>query len=162
MRFPIDGYTLRKADENDMRFVMGCMRDSILLSVTPAESQNSELWINDILDITLITIEEEMMRSEAFILENEDREDAGMLWMGISRDQFTCEGTGYLLGLFVIEELRGRGLGRALVGAAEEWCREKELPSMTLNVGSENTYAKGFYDHLGFGERSAVMCRRLR
>ena len=162
MRFPIDGYTLRKADGNDMRFVMGCMRDSILLSVTPAESQSSELWINDILDITLITIEEEMMRSEAFILENENKENAGMLWMGISRDQFTCEVTGYLLGLFVIEELRGKGLGKALMGTAEEWCGEKGLPSMTLNVGSANTAAKGFYGHLGFGERSAVMCRRLR
>jgi ribosomal protein S18 acetylase RimI-like enzyme len=161
-RFPMDGYALRTADENDMPYVMGCMKESILLSVPEDEAGLSDLWMDDILSVTSIAIGGNMMRSEMFVLCDEDNNRTGILWMGVSRDQFTCEGTGYLLGLFVNEELRRRGIGRALVGCAEEWCAANDLFSLTLNVGSSNSHAKSFYEHLGFGDRSAVMRRRLR
>ena len=161
-RFPVKGYGLRDAEERDAGFFMGCVEKSILLSVTGAESEHSELWMGDILDVTSIAADGGMMRSERFILENDQKEMIGILWMGISRDQFTCEETGYLLGLFVCEGHRGRGLGKALMACAEEWCLRHGLLSLTLNVGSANTHAKRFYDGLGFGERSTVMRRRLR
>ena len=162
LRFPIDGYALRNAADDDMAFVMRCMEESILLSVPDDEVMLSELWMNDILSVTSIAIGGDMMRSETFILRDRKNENAGMLWMGMSRDQFTCEDTGYLLGLFVIEELRGKGIGKALIGCAEDWCRTKGLTLLTLNVGSSNAAVKNIYDHLGFEERSTVMRKRFR
>jgi GNAT superfamily N-acetyltransferase len=84
-----------------------------------------------------------------------------MLWMGITADQFTCEETGYLLGIFVIKEERRKGIGKALIGFAENWCRENGLVSMTLNAGSPNRNAIEAYEKLGFSERSRVMRKRL-
>ncbi|MDR2866092.1 MAG: GNAT family N-acetyltransferase [Methanomassiliicoccaceae archaeon] len=162
MRFPIGRYTLRRAEEDDMHFVMGCMKESVLMSVEDVESQHSDLWMENILGVTSIAMDGGMMRSEAFVLEDENKKYVGILWMGMSFDQFTCEETGYLLGIFVITELRGKGMGRSLMRCAEDWCRERGLLSLTLNVGSANTSAKEFYDRLGFSERSTVLRRRLR
>jgi len=162
LRFPMDGYALRNAGNDDRAFVMRCMEESILMSVPDLEAMHSGLWMDDILNVTSIAIDGDMMRSETFVLFDDANERAGILWVGISRDQFTCEDTGYLLGLFVIGELRGRGIGKALIGCAEDWCKKKGLMSMTLNVGASNTSVKGIYDHLGFEERSTVMRKRFR
>ena len=160
--FPMKGYTLRCAGDDDRPFAMDCMRESILSSVTDVESLHSGLWMDDILDVTSIAIDGKMMRSELFILCDRSNERKGILWIGVSKDQFTCEDTGYLLGLFVNERLRGKGIGKALIGCAEEWCMEKGLMSLTLNVGSSNVSVKSIYGHLGFDERSTVMRKRLR
>ncbi|MCL2786737.1 MAG: GNAT family N-acetyltransferase [Methanomassiliicoccaceae archaeon] len=162
LRFPKDGYELRTAVDEDRPFFLECMRESILLSVDTAERDHSDLWMDDILSVTSIAMEGNMMRSELFILEDPDKERKGVLWMGISRDQFTCEETGYLLELFVSADIRGKGIGKALIGCAEEWCRQHGLLSLTLNVGSVNTAARDIYEHAGFGERSTVLRKRLR
>ncbi|MDR0791576.1 MAG: GNAT family N-acetyltransferase [Methanomassiliicoccaceae archaeon] len=162
LNFPVDGHRLRMAGDDDMAFIMDCMRRSILLSVPDDEAKHSDLWMDDILNVTSIAMDGGMMRSELFVLEDHHGSREGMLWMGISRDQFTCEETGYLLGVFVNEELRGKGLGKALMGCAGDWCVEKGLLSMTLNVGFSNRAAMSMYGHLGFEERSTVMRRRFR
>jgi GNAT superfamily N-acetyltransferase len=160
--FPIGGYVIRGAGNDDRPFVMECMRNSILLSVPDDEARHSGLWMDDILNVTSVAMDGGMMRSEMFILDCAENGRSGILWMGISRDQFTCEDTGYLLGLFVREELRGRGLGKALIGCAEDWCRENGLMSVTLNVGSRNAAVRSLYGRLGFEERSTVMRKRFR
>jgi len=81
--------------------------------------------------------------------------------MGVSRDQFTCDETGYVLQVYVEERLRRRGLGKALMGSAEEWCRKKGLFSLTLNVGSVNETAKQLYRSAGLSPRTVVMQKRL-
>jgi GNAT superfamily N-acetyltransferase len=162
LSFPAGGYSLRTSADADRPFFVSCMRESILLSVNEKEREHEELWMDDILGVTTIASDGNMMRSELFILEDTLKERKGMLWMGISRDQFTCEETGYLLGVFVIEELRGKGLGKALIKCAEDWCRQKGILSITLNVGSENSFADGIYRRMGFEDRSAVLRKRLR
>jgi len=162
LRFPVNGYILRNATNGDRPFFVSCMKESILLSVNEKERDHSDLWMDDILSVTTIALDGGMMRSELFILEDMNKEKKGMLWMGISRDQFTTEETGYLLGLFVNEELRNRGLGKALIECSEDWCRQHGILSITLNVGSENINAEEIYDHLGFEARSSVMRKRLR
>jgi len=160
--FPMEGYALKNAEDDDTAFVTDCVKKSILLSVDDDERELSDLWMDDILSMTSIAMDGGMMRSEIMVLIDNNKERIGILWMGISRDQFTCEETGYLLGLFVIEERRGKGLGRSLIGCAEDWCRKNGLLSMTLNAGSANRSAKGLYNRLGFAERSTVMRKRIR
>ena len=118
--------------------------------------------MDDILSVTSIAMEGGMMRSDMMILIDDDKKRAGILWMGVSKDQFTCEDTGYILGLFVIEELRSKGFGKALIECAEDWCLSNDLPTMTLNAGSPNKKAMELYSRLGFEERSTVMRKRLR
>jgi len=160
--FPMEGYMLRDAEDEDMAFVTDCVKKSILLSVSDDERKLSDLWMEDILSMTSIVMDGGMMRSEIMVLTDNGGERTGILWMGVSRDQFTCEETGYLLGLFVIEGSRGKGLGRSMISCAEDWCRKNGLLSMTLNAGSPNGSAKNLYNRLGFEERSTVMRKRIR
>lgn len=57
---------------------------------------------------------------------------------------------------------RGKGLGRALMSAAEAWLRDRDCPKIMLMVRSDNLAAKGFYDALGYEDNAVVtMGRRL-
>ena len=159
--FDVKGYELIRISDKDMDFVMECVRDDILNSVPTDEKDLRDLWIDDILEIVRGNIEQGRMDSEVFkLISGEDY--CGMLWMGMSKDEFTCDETGYLLGIHVRNDLRGQGLGKALMRSAEEWCRCNSLLSMALNVGSVNKAAIGLYRSMGYSDRSIVMRRILR
>jgi aminoglycoside 6'-N-acetyltransferase I len=73
-----------------------------------------------------------------------------------------CESSpvGFLEGWFVVASARGRGIGRALVEAGEEWARTvgcKEFASDTLvdNIGSAAAHRA-----LGFEEVEVIRCFR--
>lgn len=68
---------------------------------------------------------------------------------------------GWVYYLGVATAARRRGVGRALMAAAEEWLREREIPALNLMVRSDNTEALGFYDRLGY-ETGKVVVRGRR
>ncbi|MFA6710757.1 MAG: GNAT family N-acetyltransferase [Candidatus Methanomethylophilaceae archaeon] len=159
--FNTKGYRLLKAAGDDKPFLLSCVKESILASVSKEEAEMQGLWINDILGITSTNLDSDMMENEAFILTDGNGKNVGILWMGKSKDQFTCDDIGYLLGIFVEKRLRGRGLGRSLLEAAETWCRNKGLMSMTMNVGSANEKAIALYESSGYVPQTMVMKRQL-
>jgi ribosomal protein S18 acetylase RimI-like enzyme len=63
---------------------------------------------------------------------------------------------GWLYYLAVAQDHRGRGLGRALVAAAEAWLAERGAPKVQLMIRSENQAVADFYEKIGY-ERSDVM-----
>ena len=74
----------------------------------------------------------------------------------------------WLEDLFVEEDARGSGLGRALVEAALERARERGCARMELDVNEANAAALALYESLGFdswsdppGGRNLFMRRRL-
>jgi len=158
--FPVRGFILRSMRDDDRDYFMGCMRSTVLSSVTDLEKDLGHLWI----DLILNGVQNKLSESdnEAFVLEDKDENKAGVLWLGGHKDQYTSDDTGYVLGIYIEEELRRKGLGRTLIEVAEEWCRQKGFLSLTLNVGALNTSARQFYDSLGFTERSVVMRKPLR
>ncbi len=52
--------------------------------------------------------------------------------------------------LAVAKEAEGRGMGKALVRAAEETARARGAETMTLHVFGVNTRARGMYEKLGY------------
>lgn len=69
---------------------------------------------------------------------------------------------GWVYYLAVAADVRHRGTGRALMAAAEEWLRDRDVPAMNLMVRAENTEALTFYDRLGYETSSCVIrARRL-
>ena len=56
--------------------------------------------------------------------------------------------------VYVVPELRSRGLGRALLEAFEGWARQKGANGVSLQVAAGNGRARGFYERLGFREVS--------
>ena len=51
---------------------------------------------------------------------------------------------------------RRLGIGRALVAAAEAWCRARGLPKLNLLVRKENSAVLAFYEALGYRETDAA------
>ena len=51
---------------------------------------------------------------------------------------------------------RGRGIGRALMAAAEDWLRARGCPKIPLMVRGDNLAAKGFYAAIGYEVQDVV------
>jgi RimJ/RimL family protein N-acetyltransferase len=62
------------------------------------------------------------------------------------------------IGMMVVAEWRGRGVGAALVAAAIEWARARGLHKLTLSVFPHNDAAIALYRKFGFLEEG----RRIR
>jgi ribosomal protein S18 acetylase RimI-like enzyme len=55
-----------------------------------------------------------------------------------------------ILGLVVAAEARGRGVGRQLVLAVEEWAAERGLDQLTVRSNIVRAESHPFYERLGF------------
>jgi len=156
LRFSVEGYVLERTC--DIGYALECTKQSVLRSVDPFEKDGSEYWMDILLSFVSAALEDP--KNEVFVLKRSDGKRAGMLWMSRSKDQYTCDDTGYIMGIYVEKELRGNGLGKALLKAAEGWCSERGLMSVTLNASPLND-ALELYKEYGFRERSVVMRKDL-
>ncbi len=97
---------------------------------------------------------------------------AGRELVGVCQLRYRlCVWTGaddcWLEDLFVRDEARGAGLGRALVDAAFERARVRGVRRMDLDVNEQNPDALGFYERMGFNlepkapGRTFYIARRL-
>jgi GNAT superfamily N-acetyltransferase len=85
---------------------------------------------------------------------------AGVISIRPSR-HFTGELDGYVGELAVAEDASRRGIGAALVQAAETWARDHGLRNLTLHTGAFNTSARAFYAALGFMEEEVRLTRAI-
>ena len=67
---------------------------------------------------------------------------------------------GWLYYLAVDPALQGRGIGRALVVAAEAWLAGQGAGKVQLMVRTSNTAVTGFYDALGYTDQECVVLGR--
>jgi GNAT superfamily N-acetyltransferase len=70
--------------------------------------------------------------------------------------------TAWIHELFVVEDKRGTGVGRALVARADRFFESQGGPRTAVRVESANREALSFWERLGFGERARVLERRAR
>lgn len=77
------------------------------------------------------------------------------------RTHFTGQERAYVGELAVAPEVLGTGMGRALLAAAEAWATAHGLPAIELDTGAANVHARGFYAHVGYGEESIRLVKRL-
>lgn len=61
---------------------------------------------------------------------------------------------GYVSIVAVAEAAAGKGIGRALMAAAEDWAKALGYPALLLDVFASNRSARAFYDALGYAEDS--------
>ena len=59
----------------------------------------------------------------------------------------------HLQELYVVPELRGRGLGRALLEATMSAARERGATGIDLNTGETDAAARALYESSGFTNR---------
>jgi GNAT superfamily N-acetyltransferase len=88
--------------------------------------------------------------SSLLVAESEEGESLGFAYLERLQDYYTLEAHGHVGILVVAEAAAGKGVGSALMRAAEAWAREQRYRKLTLNVFEGNQPARAVYDHLGY------------
>ena len=66
-----------------------------------------------------------------------------------------------LTALVVSPDVRGRGVGRALVDVVERWAAERGADRLVLTTALHRAEAPGFYERLGFEHTGRRYARRI-
>jgi ribosomal protein S18 acetylase RimI-like enzyme len=64
---------------------------------------------------------------------------------------------GWVYYLAVRGDVRGSGLGRALMAASEGWLRNRAVPKINVMVRTTNTGVAGFYRSLGYQDGEVLV-----
>ena len=97
--------------------------------------------------------------SGAFVAER-DGEVVGFVCVS-ERAHFTGEVDAYIGELVVSKAAEGAGVGRALVGVAENWGRTRGRKRVVVDTGAANIAARRFYAALGFDEEDVTVSRAI-
>jgi GNAT superfamily N-acetyltransferase len=97
--------------------------------------------------------------SGVFVAER-DGEVVGFVCVS-ERAHFTGEVDAYIGELVVSKAAEGGGVGRALVGAAEDWGRARGRKRVVVDTGAANVPARRFYAALGFEEEDITISRAI-
>lgn len=68
----------------------------------------------------------------------------------------------YVSSVYVVPKARERGVLRALLAAADEWCVDRGLEEMRLHNAADNPLANAAWDALGFEVVEHLRVRSLR
>ena len=98
--------------------------------------------------------------------QGEDGGLAGFVVCSILRlaNEYLCEdcgSVGYLNDLYVVPALRRQGLALKLTGMAEDWLREREIPTMQLQVLQNNPAAHRYWQRVGMGPVGTLYDKKL-
>ncbi len=87
--------------------------------------------------------------NDSLLVLEKDGQVVGFVWMSlVSTLLDTC--VGYIKNIYVARELRGRGYGRMLLEAADEWFQTHGATKATLDASVDNEQAVGLYEHVGY------------
>ena len=64
---------------------------------------------------------------------------------------------GWVYYVGVDPDCRGKGFGRAIMDAAEDWLRQRGIVKVQLLVRGENTKVQAFYETLGYDEQDRII-----
>lgn len=106
------------------------------------------------------SIEQHGQKTMVFVAEDEHGEWLGFASVSHSK-HFTGEGQAYIGELATSEMVEGKGVGKALVQACEQWGREQGYRILALATGAANERALGFYHHLGYLDEDVTLVKLL-
>ena len=94
------------------------------------------------------------LMTPVFVLERPDGKLGGFIETGTRKYADGCETSpvGYIEGWFVDEDLRGQGIGVALVRTAEDWARSQGLKEMASDTWLENEVSIKAHLAMGYEE----------
>lgn len=87
---------------------------------------------------------------ETLLVADTGGRSSGFVFLEEQQDYFTLETHGHIGILVVALEAEGRGVGAALMRAAEAWARARGHRTLTLNVFDGNRRARAMYEHFEF------------
>lgn len=83
------------------------------------------------------------------------------LWMGTAIDQVSGDRHAHIFLLYVAPEHRRLGLGRTLMGQAEQWAQARGDRQISLQVFNHNAPALSLYESLGYQAQSVALVKHF-
>ena len=100
--------------------------------------------------------------NKTMVIVAEDEHGERLGFATVSHDtHFTGEGQAYIGELAISEETEGRGVGKALAQACEQWACEQGYRILSLATGAANERALGFYRHMGYLDEDVKLVKLL-
>jgi GNAT superfamily N-acetyltransferase len=96
------------------------------------------------------------------VAQDEHGDPLGFVHVHSAVDYFTHETHSHISDLAIEREAEGRGVGRALMGAAESWAASRGHRLLTLNVFDANHRARRLYERLGYLPDTTKLVKVLR
>ena len=87
---------------------------------------------------------------EAMLIAELDGRLAGVAFLVTQVDYFTERPHAHLSVLAVAKKAEGKGVGRALLDASEQWARDRGSDRLTLSALVTNARARGIYERRGY------------
>jgi ribosomal protein S18 acetylase RimI-like enzyme len=84
-----------------------------------------------------------------------------MLTLDSLPDEVTGDDQAFVVYMAVDRELRGAGIGSALLERAEHEARKRGAPYMALMVTEENASARALYERAGYRTERRLLCKTL-
>lgn len=150
---------VRTATPSDAPFVLALVPRLIAFDVPRWRDRDSilrvsEAHVKDALSTSGPT-------EEVLIAEDPDGSAVGFIHVASAEDYFSGRQQGYVANLAIEEIAEGRGVGRALITAAEAWTQKRGMGELTLYVFAHNSGARAFYERLGFSVDSLKLVKTL-
>ena len=137
--------------------------------IRPAQADDKREWLRMRLALWPDHIAEESLAemdvfladplTPTFVAVRENGSLGGFLEGGLRKYAEGCDSSpvGYLEGWFVDEDLRGQGVGSALVGAMEAWAREQGCTEMASDTWLDNETSIQAHLNLGYEESERLV-----
>ena len=129
--------------------------------LTQAAALAAELWPGSTPEELLAELEQLSPSEGAVFLAVENGVAAGFAQCQLRHDY--VEGTrtspvGYLEGVYVRKDFRGRGLARALLSACEDWAKEQGCLEFASDCAVDNGESIAFHRSARFDEANRIVC----
>ena len=91
---------------------------------------------------------------ECLVVVDDDHEIIGFMELSLRNIVDGCVGgpVGYIEGLYLKPDQRGKGYGKHLVGEAASWFKDRGCTEMATDAEIQDTNAQEFYKRAGFKE----------
>lgn len=149
---------IRQATKDDLEFLLRLVPRLSGFGLPPTRDAKAlETFTHDLLIKTL----NENLATSAMLIAEDDKKRLGFVRLEEEKEFFSGEAYGYVAILATTQEAEGKGVGKALMAAAEAWSKERGYRYLSLSVFATNTHARGFYKKLGYDEELLKLTRML-
>jgi GNAT superfamily N-acetyltransferase len=152
--------SVRPARDEDGEFILALVPR--LMEFGPPPWYDAARMVATDLETIGRILKEPPANTAVFVAEDDAGARLGFIHLNSTVDYFTREEVGHVSDVVVAPGGEGRGVGRALMAAAEEWARGRGYRLLTLNAFVRNTRARRLYERLGYGEDMVKYVKELR
>ena len=147
------------AGEQEDRVFVAELGRRCVMSSTSSLRPAPEVDVRDAFDRLYAIVESQ---SHVTLIAQRDGQRAGfLLLLDELPDEVTLIPQAFVAYMAVEPDLRGKGVGAALLAAAENEARRRRLPYISLMVTEENEPACRLYEHAGYRTERRLLCKPL-